>query len=599
MAVRRSARIRSQTPPERPEPQREPVNNLPSVTEHEEPSPNVNAKTTRTPIQSPGQKTPTSNKKQFINAKTPTSVSTVHPTMKEMHPSKVQQSTTKQADSGLVLGFNPVKKDANGNVIQDPVHNTPSKTPASPAQFGTPVFDYKFSCQESQLSDEAKKLMESVREEAARLRPQMTQDKGKQVDTEHTADALRGGRKIAQPKGKAGRFSDAHMAEFKKMDSIAGHASAFRATPGRFQPVNKSLKRSNSKIRLEEPNNLASPSKSPVKASPLPTETGVKRVKHDKTDDASARRSPSKESDAPKPGTPKPVNRRAKTAVRSSLMTPTKATLARNAASVRPPKTSMIPSLARSPAAKGVSSPQTPRTDFNPRFKSHLPTFSGLKSILRRHQPLFSKDPVKIAAGTHVAAPDFSLDLSVHDNSDPQTPSPKKHVNFSAGTKSPFELAQASPSPSKIPVQARSGSDVAYPILPTLTPEKDTATEKPASIKAPTIRQVPSDTATQPAQLPELPSVPHGIGHKKRRREETNDDDAENMPPPDAVEQSAKRVKVNTPAPKNPSSSPLKGRTNTPRQGTPSRDGTPASAKRKGVLSLSRLNMLAKPKNRT
>jgi hypothetical protein len=27
------------------------------------------------------------------------------------------------------------------------------------------------------------------------------------------------------------------MAEFRKMDSIAGHASSFRATPGRFQPV--------------------------------------------------------------------------------------------------------------------------------------------------------------------------------------------------------------------------------------------------------------------------------------------------------------------------------------------------------------------------
>lgn len=519
--------------------------------------------------------------------------------MKEMHPSKVRQSTTKQADSGLVLGFNPVKKDADGNVVQDPVHNTPSKAPASPAQFGTPGFDYKFSCQESQLSDEAKKLMESVRGDVARIKSQMTEDKEKQMEAEHAVDALHGGRKIARPKGKAGRFSDAHMAEFKKMDSIAGHASAFRATPGRFQPVTKSLKRTNSKIRLEEPNNLASPSKSPVKASPMPTESGVKRVKHDKTDDAATRRSSSKESDAPKSRTPRPVSRRSRPTVRSSLTTPTKATIARNAASVRPPKTTMIPSLARSPAPKGVSSPQTPRTDFNPRFKSQLPTFSGLKSILRRHQPLFSRDPLKIAAGTHVAAPDFSLDLSAHDNSDPQTPSPKKHVNFGAGTKSPYDLAQASPSPSKIPVQARSGSDVAYPTLPALTPEKDFTTEKPENIKAPTIRQVPSDAATQPAQLPEIPGVPHGIGNKKRHREETNDDDAENMPPPDAVERSAKRVKVNTPAPKNPSSSPLKGRTNTPRQSTPSRGGTPGTAKRKGVLSLSRLNMLAKPKNRT
>lgn len=575
--------------------------------EREEPSDSVsNARTAHTPVKPSGQKTPTSNnKKQFVNAKTPTSVSTVHPTMKEMHPSKVRHSTTKQADSGLVLGFNPVKRDANGNVVNDSaIHNTPSKTPASPsAQFGTPGFDYNFSCQESQLSDEAKMLMESHREEAARIRSQMSQDKGKQAGAERAAEALHGGRKIALPKGKAGRFSDVHMAEFKKMDSIAGHASAFRATPGRSQPATKSLKRTNSKTRLDEPNNLSSPSKPSVKPS-APAETSTKRVKHDKTDDASTRRSSSKESDGPKPATPKPANRRPRPTIRSSLMTPTKSTIARNSASVRPPKTSLIPSVARSPAPNGVSSPHTPRTDFNPRFKSHLPTLSGLKSILRRHQPLFSKDPVKIAAGTHAAAPDFSSDLltfGVNGKNDPQTPSPKKHVNFSASTNSRHELTQASPSPSKIPVQARPESDVVYPTLPALTPEKATTAEKPPSIKAKptTIRQVPPFEISIQPQMPELPSVPHGIDNKKRHREET-EDEHENLPPADVTQRSAKRVKVSTPAPKNPASSPLKGRTNTPRQGTPSRAGTPATAKQKrGVLSLSRLNMLAKPKPRT
>ncbi|RJE18244.1 erythromycin esterase [Aspergillus sclerotialis] len=577
--------------------------------EREEPSDSPSkVETVRTPVKSPGQKTPSSsNKKESVNAKTPTNSSAVRPTLNEMHPSKVRQSTTKQPDSGLILGFNPVKRDSNGNALNDTaIQNTPSKITGSPStQFGTPGFEYQFSCQESQLSDEAKKLMESVREDVARIKSQMTADKGKQIDAEREADALQGGRKIAKPKGKAGRFSDAHMAEFKKMDSIAGHASAFRATPGRFQPVSTPLKRTSSKIRLGEPSSNASPSKSPVKRSPIPTETGAKRVKHDKADDASSSRSPSKGANIPKPANSRA---RPRPTVRSSLMTPTKSSLARTSASVRPQKTSMIPSVSGSPAPKGVSSPHTPKTDFNPRFKSHLPTLNGLKSILRRHQPLFSKDPAKIAAGTHVAAPDFSSDMlmSGGDSSgEPQTPSPKKHVEFSASTKSRYELAQASPSPSKIPVvQPRSGSDVTYPVLPALTPEKPSTAEKPASTKTkpPSIRQVrPSDAASQVPKLPELPSVPHGIGNKKRHREETDDEvDSENVPPADATERSAKRVKIATPTPaKTPSSSPLKGRTNAPRQPTPGRAGTPATAKKKKAgLSLSRLNMLAKPKHR-
>ena len=194
--------------------------------------------------------------------------------------------------------------------------------------------------------------------------------------------------------------------------------------------------------------------------------------------------------------------------------------------------------------------------------------------------------------------------MSGADSGEPQTPSPKKHVEFSASTKSRYESAQASPSPSKIPVvQTRSDSDVTYPALPVLTPEKPSIAEKPASTKTkpPSIRQVrPSDAASQAPKLPELPSVPHGIGNKKRHREETDDDvNSENVPPADATERSAKRVKITAPTPtKPPSSSPLKGRTNTPSRSTPGRAGTPVTARKKAGLSLSRLNMLAKPKNR-
>jgi hypothetical protein len=541
-----------------------------------------------------------------------------------MHPSKAHQSTTKRADSGLILGFNPIKKDADGNIVkQGIIDNTPTKSKASPAtsQFGTPGFEFKFSSQETDLSDQAKKLMESVRGDVARIKAQMVTDKSKQDLEDH------GDRKIAMPKGRAGRFSDVHMAEFKKMDSIAGHASAFRATPGRFQPVTKSLKRSKSKAQLDEPESQnPSPSQPAAKTSALPTPTPAattKRVKHSKIEDATSRRESDKPAEKPveKPETPhRPAGPRSRPGVRNSLMTPTRASLARTTAtSIKAPRTSMIPSLKLSPVAKTIASPRTPRTDFNPRLKGKLPTLSNLRSILRRRQPLFSRDPAKIASGKHVAAPDFKPNslfgapaADVADSA--PTPSPKKHVEFTPTVKSRHELAQDSPSPSKAPsVKQRSAStDVFYPILPTLTPEKNSAISAAAadSPSVSSIRRVrPSSGLEQTASYPEIPVVAHGIAHgignKKRNRSEVDDDttdteNSENVPPADAHtdERSTKRLKScpSTPSPVKPS--PVKRLTKTPVRPSAGKAGTPASTRQKnrGVLSMSRLNMLSKPK---
>jgi hypothetical protein len=61
-------------------------------------------------------------------------------------------------------------------------------------------------------------------------------------------------RKKAEAKGKMARFSDVHMKQFKNMDSIANHASAFRADPTRFKPiVGQSLKTSHSKPDQAKP----------------------------------------------------------------------------------------------------------------------------------------------------------------------------------------------------------------------------------------------------------------------------------------------------------------------------------------------------------
>ncbi|KAL2871165.1 uncharacterized protein BJX67DRAFT_343744 [Aspergillus lucknowensis] len=605
MPVRRSARLRSlvevdeNTPAESSKNQNNvnnntnSHNNLDPVMEHEEPrapeSPNIR----RTPAATVQMRTPKKTHTQKKSPeKTPTT-SITRPTHNEMHPSKVHQSTTKQADSGLILGFGPLKKDAQGNVVKDtPIQNTPSKMNASPASayYGTPAFDFKFSSQESQLSDEAKKLMESLREDVARCKAKMIKENASAASAAPHSE-----RKIAKPKGKAGRFSDIHMAEFKKMDSIAGHASAFRATPGRFQPVEKTLKRTNSKARLDEPESHTAPAEASPKAQ-TPTTPSAKRVRHDKPSLTSTSRLV----------TPRLAIARPRTGVRSSLLTPTRASIARASASLKPTRTTKIPSLARSPLSKQAEAPTTPRTEFNPRFKSSIPTLSNLKSILRRREPLFSKDPSKIAAGTHQAAPDFTPDLLLQPSRESShepaaTPSPKKRVEFTPNSKARQAEEVVSPSPSKAPATAStipSTSDVIYPTLPTLTPERSSAQTFT------TIRPVrPSDFAME-AALPEIPGMPHGLSHKKRHRAADDEADRENVPPADSVsqERSAKRVKISSPAPsKVIASSPLKARSHTPlRSGSrASRTGTPASGRPQGrMLSVSRLNMLAQPKHR-
>ncbi|KAF7170359.1 hypothetical protein CNMCM6106_005066 [Aspergillus hiratsukae] len=667
MAVRRSARLRTKASSEEPQPQSEALNDntndninenhdhnttnkdgskkrkkLPAVMERDEARDVESHTTTKTPtksIQTPTRpstvKTPVPSAKKSIGAKTPTSAIT-RPSHDEMHPSKVHQSTTKQADSGLILGFNPVKKDANGNVVRETVaHDTPSKAKASPmSQYGTPGFEFRFACQESQLSDEAKKLMESVREDVAKIKAQMVMEKDKQDAVDRGAEGNARDRRIAQPKGKAGRFSSAHMAEFKKMDSIANHPSAFRAAPGRFQPVGTTLKRTNSKAGFDEAESRRpSPPKSAAKPSPAPAAPSAKRVKHDKTDDVSTRRPT--EADKTKSTIPRP-----RSAIRSSLMTPTRAFAARTSSvSLKPPRTSMIPSLARSPISKPASIPRTPQTDFNPRIKSNLPTLGGLKSILRRHQPLFSRDPAKIAAGTHVAAPDFTSNFLLGASREPSvseepapTPSPKKRVEFTPTTKSPAakvdsELDQPSPSPCKVTVSvSHTSSDVVYPTLPVLTPEKTSAAAiRSSQDVTPTIRHVRlsninaqstalPDVAGMPHgignkksdTLPDIAGVPHGIGNKKRHRATDDEVDTENVPPADPTPdaRSAKRLKFSAPSPaKAPATlSPTKARNHTPvrTSSISSRTGTPASARAKSrsVLSISRLNMLAQPKNR-
>ncbi|EPS27782.1 hypothetical protein PDE_02726 [Penicillium oxalicum 114-2] len=636
MAVRRSARLRSVSaqPSPAPEPQdavneRKVPQKLASVVEERVETSEPDQVAVHTPMAKRSiQRTPNAHSNGGkAETRTPTSVPAVRPSLEEMHPSKVQKSTTKRVDTGMVLGFNPVQKDADGNIIRNSaIQNTPSKSTASPAPtlFGTPGYEFRRG-EESQLSDEAKQLMDSVREEVARIKEQMVRDKSKQTRQEQEAEATHGDRKIAKPKSKASRFSDVHMAEFKKMDSIAGHPSSFRATPGRFQPVTKSLKRTKSKAELNDaPSQDGSPSRTSTKASSEDVSAvATPNAKRAKPNPVTSEARPQLEEK--RAITPKSAAPRVRSRITSSIMTPTRASMARSGSvSIKAPKTSLIPSLARSPSTKGLASPRTPRTEFNPRFKSSLPTLNHLKSILRKRQPLFSRDPAKIAAGTHVAAPDFKSDLLLGSKKEEPdlapSPSPKKHVEFTPSVKSRYNLAHASPSRLKSSTTHAhlDPSDISYPVLPALTPEQSAAIKEEADsdvILSPTVRHVRKSTvAGGESSYPELPVVTHGIAHglanKKRHRDDTDDDDlrsadnVENVPPsePATEARSAKRLKKSTPV----ISSPIKARViKTPSRVSTARAATPrsvtASAKQKsrGTLSLSRLNMLAKPKSKS
>ena len=176
----------------------------------------------------------------------------------EMNPKDAHQRTTSPPDTGFRLGFTDIPTKGRRSIAS--VQNSPTKTRPRqnfPPNLSSSSFEFKFA-NESNLSDEAQKLMGKVRDEAARIKAQMLAEKRDQDLKDNQAEQLfeglnTTGRKMARPKGKAGRFSDIHMAEFKKMDSIANHASSFRAQPGFSQPTTQSLKRSGSRAGLDEP----------------------------------------------------------------------------------------------------------------------------------------------------------------------------------------------------------------------------------------------------------------------------------------------------------------------------------------------------------
>ncbi|KAL6909028.1 hypothetical protein GGI43DRAFT_394385 [Trichoderma evansii] len=311
------------------------------------------------------------------------------PPSTEMHPSKFHP-TTAEPSSALRLGFTDItaarKRDSShGAGLQ----STPTKVGGVPSSAFT--LRVPHGGDYLGLGPEALRVLEGLKEKAAEYKADIVAQRANEA-TSAAADAK--GRTIATPKGKSGRFSAAHMAEFKKMDSIEGHASAWRAQNGRFQPVIKpGVKRSLSKANIDTPQKTTlkrTPSKleaqlqssatkkllSETKStSQLPSKKldfkaraneeqsttkdeqsalPSKRFKKSAEDDASTTRPVMRESaSVPRPASSvkKPTTSRIARPSLSRLMSPTKSSLA-NAVSPRKPEVPVVAASSPKPTFK-------------------------------------------------------------------------------------------------------------------------------------------------------------------------------------------------------------------------------------------------------
>ncbi|TVY67373.1 hypothetical protein LSUE1_G007039 [Lachnellula suecica] len=684
--ARRSSRLRGNTPAQSTS---HASSHLESLAERDETPANVSWPSLDAIVSSP------------LAPRTPATASRPVPGIEEMHPSKAQQSTAQKPDSGLRLGFTDIKTTRDGR----PVEQSPSKTGISNSSF-----DFRFARPGPTLGPEAQRMMDELREEALRIKVRLAAEK-KEKQERGEEDTVTG-RKIAQPKGKVGRYSDIHMEEFKKMDSIAGHASSFRGQPGRVTPA-KSLKRTQSKANLDEkeaiPTKIASPMKpnknlerlqitTPVKtlkrtqsrarlderediptkiASPvkpkdserLENTASAKRARINITDDTSSVRPVSSDT-IMKPMTPSIP--RSQSSFLSAISTPTQSSLAR--ASGAKPATTQIPTLSRSPSKpsllgtpRGLTKSATtndvhvlPKSE--PRGFLRSPgKFDRVKSILRKASDSIKKPhakPSSIPSLTRTPSkpnlnPEKTLPSVPGTPRGPVSTKAIKHVNFTPETikknaatfqNSPSSIKSGIPrSTSRVILSAKSPSklksnevqypsiadlpeignhpqEVEYPSLagvrPLPVPPQFASTPRPppsvpgtftfrsdhtinfgASPKGfgsspgqASLRQVRQSIApSMPGSFPgtkkensqPLPSFPHGMSNKKRHRMEDDETEDDFQPSPKKrKEEVAEGPMLMAPrmiaTPKSRLNSPAK----------------------KGALSLSRLNMLARPKNR-
>jgi hypothetical protein len=595
--------------------------------------------------------------------------------------------------SGLRLGFTDIKPTANRD------EGVPSVAQTTPSRVTVPSSSFTFRVAREtpkadlNLGPEAQRMMDELRGEAAKFREELRA----KHQAEKLEEEIAGGRKIAQAKGKAGRFSAAHMAEFKKMDSIANHPSAFRGQPGRMTPLKAGVKRSQSKANLDESEPASSRLPTPASAATKPTPSveaeepvvTAKRARQNIDEDTSSKRPVSRDgSSIPVPKSAGLGIPRSKSNL-ASLMTPTKSSLSRTT-SVKTPSQG---SLVRSPSKVTLSG--IPRSATTNNFatvshtekgaelaevKSPRSRFDRVKAMLRGAKASASKPksalplPSALASQTPAPArPERQLPVAPMT-----TPGRKltKRVAFTPETQR-AALTQNSPSPIKSILRGKTqlGGEVYYPSLEGVMAESakggvsypDLSARRPlpeppvqtfkadsaqpavpgeftfrsdhtisfgsatksfgsspgqASVRA--VRPSIMPTENMPGSFPNSASststnkeneaprsvfkaLPHGMSTKKRHRVSTDEEEAEQ----EAAERAAKkRRQEKVPegdallAPRLAAAGASASAKRTPLLASPRKlplpgqaPGTPSPMKRKGI-SLSRLNMLARPKMR-
>ncbi|EGZ71788.1 hypothetical protein NEUTE2DRAFT_157918 [Neurospora tetrasperma FGSC 2509] len=393
--------------------------------------------------------------------RTPGKSSPVKLPMSEMHPSKVHPTMAHAPSSGLRLGFTDIKPNTNRDDDLPPIAQS------TPTKISVPQSDFTFrrvaqSAAGIALSTQAQSMMEDIRKEAEKYKDEIRQREAEREKEEQA------NRKIAKATGKASRFSEVHMAQFKKMDSIENHPSVLRAQKGRVpDPLKKGVKRSQSKANLDDtdPSRRSkepTPTSSTAKAKDEDEEgrSPAKRLRQNKEDDVSKGRAiihdaassipkPKPASTATASTIPRPKS------VRQSIMSPTRSSLARSTGA----RTPVRQSLFKSPAKSIQSALPRPTT------ASKLPTLkeeptptsriASAKSILRSTTAsTMTKIPLPASFGSKTPTsktPTASRTEETATSAHLTTPggSLAKHVAFTPETQR-ATVAQALKSPSPV-----------------------------------------------------------------------------------------------------------------------------------------------------
>ncbi|KAK1063507.1 hypothetical protein LTR12_006619 [Friedmanniomyces endolithicus] len=489
-------------------------NKLESLSEHDDEMPGA------FPNSPPADGTPTRAAKRINTGleATPKKMTPIKPSDSEMHPQKHHGTTAKPLQEARHLGFSnmgaytePPKPSSRIATLQA----TPTRM-ANPAQdIRGATYQFTFRREHSlELSPEAKRLMVEKREEAARIREQMiaSEESKKQRDALEAAEAKDMGAARGE---KHGRFSEVHRENFKKMDSIASHPSAFRsAGPEKVtttmintgEPI-KSLKRSPSKAQLDDTHSVPqrtlqrSPSK-PNLAKPgshLPRAASshdldsapddkptspAKRTKRTHAEDASTIR-PGSSSSAESSGLSTPQQNKTlrmhpSNPNLSHIMTPTQASMAR-ATSVKSIKFTAIPTpmaLARSHSKPAVvqheetcDAPMTPLLARSP-SKASIFAKPAVDQAIDGGSPLLSRPPSKPSPSKNSSESDSNV--VGKQSTSTQAPLLARSPLKMAFTKHQVGTSASNDSDKQatVPLLARSPSKIALPTNPATSPGK-------------------------------------------------------------------------------------------------------------------------------